>query len=536
MMNCISHRLLPRRAHCLENSPELQPPSSDVSLATSQTPPSVLEQIMLVSRLVYLTVIFSPSFLLYGLGYLFNSSYLSELAWRYVLRALQVAGPAFIKLGQWASVRRDIFSEEFCRTLSNLHTRCDPHHWRDTVRILEENFGPQWQQTLVILDHTPVGSGCVAQVYKGYLNPETLSPTPENPSSTMDGSSPIAAPVLEAQAASSVYIPVAIKVLHPGVVEDMNRDIGLMRYVASWVDCVYPDVHWVALRECVEEFSESMIKQLDLEAEGRNLMRFHGILANHQNVKFPSPFFPYVTKSVLVESFESGEQISHYLGNPGGELQKKVARIGIDVLLDMLFVYNFTHGDLHPGNILVQDASLDEPRLVLLDCGIATSLQPHDYDNFRQVFTAIVQGDGAKVADLFRGNQPCSNVEKYRQEMAELINSAIQRLNLKETQVAKLFSDLFDILIEHKVRMDPSFANVMVAMMIIEGLGRSLDPALNILEHARPCLLGAAKRRLRLELQRQTTVSQLSAQTERAKEIIECAKNRVKDTLDKLLP
>ena len=262
MMNCISHRLLPRRAHCLENSPELQPPSSDVSLATTQTPPSVLEQIMLVSRLVYLTVIFSPSFLLYGLGYLFNSSYLSELAWRYVLRALQVAGPAFIKLGQWASVRRDIFSEEFCRTLSNLHTRCDPHHWRDTVRILEENFGPQWQQTLVILDHTPVGSGCVAQVYKGYLNPETLSPTPENPSSTMDGSSPIAASVLEAQAASSVYIPVAIKVLHPGVVEDMNRDIGLMRYVASWVDWVYPDVHWVALRECVEEFSESMIKQV----------------------------------------------------------------------------------------------------------------------------------------------------------------------------------------------------------------------------------------------------------------------------------
>ena len=97
-----------------------------------------------------------------------------------------------------------------------------------------------------------------------------------------------------------------------------------------------------------------------------------------------------------------------------------------------LFVHNFVHGDLHPGNILVQDPSVDDPKLVLLDCGIATSLGPIDLENFHSVFTAIVKGEGAKVADLFLGVQQCDTVDEYRQEMADLVNTSIHNLNLKE--------------------------------------------------------------------------------------------------------
>ena len=97
-----------------------------------------------------------------------------------------------------------------------------------------------------------------------------------------------------------------------------------------------------------------------------------------------------------------------------------------------LFVHNFVHGDLHPGNILVQDPSAEDPKLVLLDCGIATSLGQIDLENFHSVFTAIVRGEGAKVADLFLGVQQCPTVDEYRQAMADLVDTSIQKLNLKE--------------------------------------------------------------------------------------------------------
>ena len=101
-----------------------------------------------------------------------------------------------------------------------------------------------------------------------------------------------------------------------------------------------------------------------------------------------------------------------------------------------MFVHNFVHGDLHPGNILVQDPFTSDPKLVLVDCGIATSLGPVDFENFYKVFKAIVIGDGAKVADLLLGTQSCKTLTKYRQDMAELVDETIQHLNLREVRVS----------------------------------------------------------------------------------------------------
>ena len=98
-----------------------------------------------------------------------------------------------------------------------------------------------------------------------------------------------------------------------------------------------------------------------------------------------------------------------------------------------LFVHNFVHGDLHPGNILVQDPNVTDPTLVLLDCGIATSLEPRDLENLLCVFTAIVKGEGWKVADLFLNEtQTCSTLNEYRSKVGDLVNAATQELNLKK--------------------------------------------------------------------------------------------------------
>ena len=119
----------------------------------------ILRRLYLAMRLLYLCALFSPAVITYALSQALGSKTLAEVSWRYVLFVIQLAGPAFVKLGQWASTRRDIFTDEFCQTLSYLHLRCIPHPWRETEKMLEGNFGPDWHETLNIVNHTPIGSG-----------------------------------------------------------------------------------------------------------------------------------------------------------------------------------------------------------------------------------------------------------------------------------------------------------------------------------------------------------------------------------------
>lgn len=239
----------------------------------------VIHRLHLAARLLYLCVLFSPVFTLYLLSRLFNSDTLANVSWKYMLFALQNAGPAFVKLGQWASTRRDLFPDNFCGTLSALHLRCHPHSWAETERLMEASFGPKWQETLCIVDHAPIGSGCVAQVYQGQLyryrdgpvKPASSDVAITSGSSTTRGGVAIATDSDVTTSEDGDIItddiigePVAVKVLHPNILQRMKRDICLMKYAASWVDLLYPAVYWVALTECVDEFAIMMEKQVSL--------------------------------------------------------------------------------------------------------------------------------------------------------------------------------------------------------------------------------------------------------------------------------
>lgn len=241
----------------------------------------MIQRLHLAARFVYLCIIFTPAVTLYLLSQLFGSSSLAKSSWNWILFTLESAGPAFIKLGQWASTRRDLFPDDFCATLSALHLNCHPHSWAETEQLMEANFGPNWQDTLDIEDHTPIGCGCVAQVYRGRLyhhGDEAVEPAGGSVSIS-SGNRMIRA--LEAdEMVSSVGEsttqggditvddvrgqPVAVKVLHPNIEEKMEQDIFLMKYIASWIDFVFPAVYWVALTECVDEFSIIMEKQVSL--------------------------------------------------------------------------------------------------------------------------------------------------------------------------------------------------------------------------------------------------------------------------------
>ncbi|KAM4553734.1 putative aarF domain-containing protein kinase 2 isoform 2-T2 [Fundulus diaphanus] len=444
------------------------------------------------------------------------SYWLEALLW-----VTESSGPTFIKLGQWASTRRDIFSREFCERFSRLHVRVRPHSWAHTKQFLRRAFGEAWRRVLVFDSKEPVGSGCVAQVYRGWARVEQVEDASfqsiveemeredmleaweipglgglagvlrqlwkgrKEEDEGYKERSPADRQPGESSGEKERLIPVAIKVVHPGVRRQVEIDLLLMK-AGSWLLHCLPGLKWLSMCEVVEEFEKLMTKQ-------------------------------------------ESEPISNYLSSEiPQEVKQRIARMGVDTLLKMVFVDNFVHGDLHPGNILVQrlkpptgssDATgasgdphgkttltdlLDtvvvsvrpDPcplQLVLLDAGIVAQLSERDLANFKAVFTAVVLRKGERVAELIlnhaRANE-CKDVALFKKEMADLVDHAVSNtLSLGKIQVSDLLSKVFGLLIKHKVKLESNFASIVFAIMVLEGLGRSLDPNLDILDLAKPLLL-----------------------------------------------
>ncbi|XP_053346718.1 uncharacterized aarF domain-containing protein kinase 2 [Clarias gariepinus] len=497
-------------------------------------------------RALVLMLKFSPILLLYPLSLIsqhWTTCWLDALFW-----VTETSGPTFIKLGQWASTRRDIFSQEFCDRFSRLHVKVQPHSWTHTKQCLRRAFGEGWRQLFIFDSKEPVGSGCVAQVYRAKacvanvqdpafqqlvegLEKEDLLEAWEVPGfrktlSYLLGSEKGEQEMLDnvdggsaelPHAEDKSLIPVAIKVLHPGIRRQVQIDLILMKAGSMIISCL-PGLKWLSLPEVVDEFEKLMTKQIDLRCEARNMEKFKNNFKDLEYVKFPTPLRPFVTSTVLVETYEESEPISNYLRSEVSvAVKQRIARMGVYTLLKMVFVDNFVHGDLHPGNILVRaDLGVSDQnkatltdlwdmvvvsmrpsppplQLVLLDAGIVAQLSEGDLRNLRAVFTAVVLQQGDRVAELIlnhaRANE-CQDVPRFKKEMAELVNLAVSdTLSLGKFQVSELLSRVFRLLIHHKVKLESNFASIVFAIMVLEGLGRSLDPNLDLLEIAKPLLL-----------------------------------------------
>lgn len=524
-----------------------QPKVEKKSIAKVQVH-NVVFVLRLTLRALVLLLKFGPLLLLYPLSLAserWASRWLDTLLW-----VTETSGPTFIKLGQWASTRRDIFSKAFCDRFSRLHVHVRPHSWAHTKVCLRRAFGEHWRQLFLFDSKEPIGSGCIAQVYQAKarvsaiedpafhqlvesLEKEDLLEAWEIPGLTgtisslqgvatgEDESAPRIGDKIEtghSQAPDTQQlVSVAIKVLHPGIRGQVAIDLLLMK-MGSWLLNCLPGVKWLSLPEIVQEFENLMTKQIDLRYEAKNIEKFRDNFRDVSYVKFPIPLRPFVTRTVLVETYEESEPISKYLqADVPVEVKQRIARMGVDTLLKMVFVDNFVHGDLHPGNILVQGnqrgpvedkATLTDLwdtvvvsmrpgpppfKLVLLDAGIVAQLSDGDMRNFRAVFTAVVLRQGERVAELIlhhaRANE-CQDVPRFKREMAQLVDQALSdTLSLGKIQVAELLSRVFGLLIHHKVKLESNFASIVFAIMVLEGLGRSLDPHLDILAIARPLLL-----------------------------------------------
>ncbi|PVH99117.1 ABC1-domain-containing protein [Periconia macrospinosa] len=458
-------------------------------------------------------------------------------------------------LGQWAASRSDIFPGEMCKTMSTLHSHAPAHSLETTKRIVEEAFnGRKFEDIFVEFDETPLGVGAIAQVYKAKLKPDlaTLEDhekdlEPPNLRQRIRKNVDVTLKDIPHRVPSS---HVAIKVLHPNVERIVRRDLRIMGFFATLINAI-PTMEWLSFPDEVAQFGEMMRLQLDLRIEAANLTIFRHNFRNRTTAWFPYPYTEYTTRSVLIEEFAQGIPLEDFLQNGGGPFQEDIANEGLNDFLTMLLIDNFIHADLHPGNIMVRfykpekldmpllsrkedrttgpENSLDvteevlrrlrpfkkdpeqwrkrleeideegyRPQIIFIDTGLVTELNATNRRNFLDLFKAVAEFDGYKAGHLMveRCRQPEAviDAEVFALRMQHLVLSVKSRtFALGNIKIGDILNEVLSMVRTHHVRLEGDFVNVVLSILLLEGIGRSLNPNLDLFAGALPILrqLGA---------------------------------------------
>ncbi|KAG5234877.1 hypothetical protein OIU76_026106 [Salix suchowensis] len=438
---------------------------------------AIVEAFALLVRAIYLAILFSPSLLMAPFADSCGSKF--RKMWLHVVhRTLEEAGPAFIKWGQWAATRPDLFPRDLCTKLSELHSKAPEHSFAYSKKTIERAFGRKLSEIFEGFEEVPVASGSIAQVHRASLRFHYPGKKQTKP------------------------MVVAVKVRHPGVGESIKRDFMIINLVAK-ISTFLPALNWLRLDESVQQFAVFMMSQVDLAREAAHLSRFIYNFRRWKDVSFPKPVYPLVHPAVLVESYEQGESVSHYVDDLEGHnrIKTALAHIGSHALLKMLLVDNFIHADMHPGNILVRVSPnssqkrlfKSKPHVVFLDVGMTAELSRGDRVNLIEFFKAIARRDGRTVAEYtlkLSKQQNCPNPKAFIEEVEEAFTFwGTPQGDL--VHPAECMQQLLEKVRRHRVNIDGNVCTVMVTTLVLEGWQRKLDPGYNVMQTLQTLLLRA---------------------------------------------
>jgi ubiquinone biosynthesis protein len=376
--------------------------------------------------------------------------------------ALEQLGPIFVKFGQVLSTRRDLLPPDIAEELALLQDRVPPFATEVAVATIERAFGRPVDEVFIQFEREPVASASIAQVHFGVLR-------------TRDGQSR----------------EVAIKVLRPNMLDVIEKDLALMRMMAGWLDRLSADGRRLKPREVVAEFDKYLHDELDLVREAANAAQLRRNMQGLNLVLVPEMFWDFCHREVIVMERMNGIPISQVdrLREAGVDIPQ-LARDGVTIFFTQVFRDGFFHADMHPGNIQVSIDPATFGRYVSLDFGIVGTLTEFDKEYLAQNFTAFFRRDYKRVAELHIESgwvPPQTRIDELEAAIRAVCEPYFDR-PLREISLGMVLMRLFQTSRRFQVEIQPQLVLLQKTLLNIEGLGRQLDPELDLWSTAKPFL------------------------------------------------
>ncbi len=372
--------------------------------------------------------------------------------------ALVRLGPIFVKFGQVLSTRRDLLPVDVADELAKLQDDVPPFPAEQAVALVEAAFQRPLHEVFASFEREPVASASIAQVHFAVLT---------------DGRE------------------VAVKVLRPGMLAAIDADLALLHDVAGWVERRSADGRRLKPREVVAEFDKYLHDELDLVREAANAAQLRRNMAGLNLVLVPEMHWDLCTPGVIVMERMKGVPIGQIerLREAGVDF-KKLARDGVTIFFTQVFRDGFFHADMHPGNIQVSLEPATFGRYVALDFGIIGTLTQVDKDYLAQNFIAFFRRDYKRVAELHleSGWVPAgTRVDELEGAIRACCEPFFDR-PLKEISLGQVLLRLFQTSRRFNVEIQPQLVLLQKTLLNVEGLGRQLDPDLDLWSTAKPFL------------------------------------------------
>jgi ubiquinone biosynthesis protein len=372
--------------------------------------------------------------------------------------ALEELGPIFVKFGQVLSTRRDLIPADIVEELALLQDRVPPFDSDLAIAQIQRSLGDHPDRLFATFERNPVASASIAQVHFATLK---------------DGKQ------------------VAVKVLRPGMRQSIDKDVALMHLAADVVSRLWDDAKRLKPKEVVAEFDKHLHDELDLMREAANASQLRRNFADGNLLLVPEMFWDYCSSSVIVMERMHGIPVSQTerLLEAGVDL-KKLSSDGVEIFFTQVFRDGFFHADMHPGNILVSIDPATFGRYIALDFGIVGTLNDFDKDYLSQNFLAFFRRDYKRVAEahIESGWAPKeTRVDELESAVRACCEPIFDR-PLKDISFGQILLRLFQTSRRFNVEVQPQLVLLQKTMLNIEGLGRQLDPDLDLWKTAKPYL------------------------------------------------
>jgi ubiquinone biosynthesis protein len=366
--------------------------------------------------------------------------------------ALEELGPTFIKLGQLLSTRADLLPPAYIAELSLLQADAPPVPADQVARVIREELGQRPEELFLTFDPAPLASASIGQAHAATLRDGTR---------------------------------VVVKVRRPGAVAQVNEDLEILQNLAARAARQWSVAADYNVTGIVAQFDRSLRAELDYLREGHNAERFAQNFPPGGEIRIPRVFWETTTSRVLTLERIDGVRVDDLAGLDRARVDRsRVIGVAVDAIAQMVFVDGFFHADPHPGNLFIQaDGSIG-----LIDFGMVGAIDEQLRDRLAALLVALLKSDPDRVGTaLVRLStvRPALERAKLRADVQRMM-SLYEGRELGEVRIAPVVGQLLALVRRHHLQLPADVVLLLRMLLMVEGLGATLDPGFSLGEALRP--------------------------------------------------